>query len=121
MTQVSKNDRIINFATDTAVTIIISSILTVTIGQFIFYPFLHATIVFLYYFLFEMFLGQTLGKMVTGTIVRNVKNEKANFIQILMRTLLRFNYFDQSSYLLGNEQGTHDVLSRTRLKMKKQL
>jgi uncharacterized RDD family membrane protein YckC len=71
---------------------------------------------FLYYFIMEVTLCQTLGKLVTKTKVVSVKGKRPNVLHILIRTVLRFqNPVDVFSYLMGNEQGVHDVLSRTRL------
>ena len=64
----------------------------------------------------EVTLGQTLGKLVTKTKVISVKGKRPNVLHIFLRTILRFtNPFDVVSYLMGNEQGIHDILSRTRL------
>jgi hypothetical protein len=39
--------------------------------------------------------------------------------RIALRTILRLNPFDGLSYLFGQEQGGHDLLSKTRLQSKK--
>ena len=76
-------------------------------------------VTFLYYFSFELFSGQTPGKMVTKTTVVKKNGVKANFINIMIRSFCRLIPFDSLSYLFGTENGFHDVCSSTRL-IKKQ-
>jgi hypothetical protein len=42
-------------------------------------------------------------------------NEKPGIGRIFLRTILRLNPLDGFSYLFGQEQGAHDLLSKTRL------
>lgn len=68
---------------------------------------------FLYYFLFEMMLGQTPGKMFTGSKTVSITgNREYFFIQILIRSLTRFLPLDMLSYLFSY-RGLHDWISKT--------
>lgn len=118
MKEVSKGTRIINLIVDSLlITILFASIETFITKSI---PFLPLIIVCIYYSSFEYFKGQTVGKMVTKTQVVGIDGSKPSFLNILLRTILRFNPFDVFSYLFGNEQGTHDVLSKTKLIAKPQ-
>ena len=75
----------------------------------------HEVLIFFYYFIFESTSSQTLGKKITGTMVVNMNNEKPSLKRIFLRSLLRLNPFDWYSYAFGNEQGGHDLISKTRL------
>lgn len=68
---------------------------------------------FLYYFLFEVFAGQTPGKFLTRSKVVSLPGtEGHNFRRILFRTLMRFIPLDMFSYLFGY-RGLHDWVSKT--------
>ena len=68
---------------------------------------------FCYYFAFEYFKGQTIGKIITKTKVVSLSgNSKTSFIQILWRTLMRFIPIDIFSYIFS-VNGLHDRISRT--------
>jgi uncharacterized RDD family membrane protein YckC len=70
---------------------------------------------FLYYFLFEYFTGQTIGKIITKSRVIPVSNDRTNFfLKIFGRTLMRFIVFDLFSYLF-TYKGFHDMISKTEL------
>ena len=122
MNSVNKGDRIVNFFIDN---LVISFIFLAF--EMIFWDYYHYStlffylIMFLYYFILEVSNSQTLGKKVTGTIVVNMHNEKPSIKRIVLRGLLRLNPFDYYSYAFGNEQGGHDLISKTRLIYKKNL
>lgn len=118
MNQINKGTRIINSVIDIIFIGIISNFLN-SILYFTNYTTLYYAVFLIYYFIFEYFLGQTPGKMITKTIVVDMKNSKPSLRKILYRTLLRLNPFDAASYLFGQEQGGHDTISKTRLKTKK--
>lgn len=68
---------------------------------------------FLYYFIFELVAGQTLGKMITKTkLISLTENKNYLFIQIFGRTLMRFIPLDMFSYLFY-KRGLHDWISKT--------
>ena len=70
---------------------------------------------FLYYFIFEYFTKQTIGKMITKSkVVSLTKSNEYFFIQIFIRTLTRFIPFDILSYLFMS-RGLHDIFSKTSL------
>jgi uncharacterized RDD family membrane protein YckC len=68
-----------------------------------------------YYILFEGFFGQSLGKMITGTIVVTEDGEKPNLERIMTRTLCRFIPFEAFSFLGSDSVGWHDSISKTRV------
>ena len=68
---------------------------------------------FLYYFIFEYFNGQTIGKMITKTkVVSFSKNNNLFIIRLFIRTLMRFIPIDIISYLF-TYRGLHDLISMT--------
>lgn len=68
---------------------------------------------FLYYFLFEYIKGQTIGKIITKSVVVSQTGNRNNFfVQILGRTLMRFIPIDILSYLFS-PNGLHDRISKT--------
>lgn len=73
-------------------------------------------LLFLYYFIFELARGQTLGKMITKTKVVSLDGSSAGVFKIFARSILRLVPIDIVSYLFGTEQGFHDILSGTKLK-----
>ena len=117
MTEINKGTRIINYIIDLSIISIVYGIVNVVLGYIssngIFY-----FVYLAYYFLFELLKGQTIGKMITKTVVVNMDNLKPSFGRVLLRTVLRLNPFDSFSYLFGQEQGGHDLISKTRLKNK---
>jgi len=80
-----------------------------------------AVFYFLYYFLFEFFIGTTVGKIITRSRVASVtKNKNYYFIKIMARTLIRFLPLDLLSYLF-TYRGLHDLISyMTVIKIKEQ-
>lgn len=122
MNSVNKGDRIINFVIDYLIISIIFFVVEVIFGYFYYSSSLvFYFIMVLYYFISEAINAQTIGKKVTGTIVVNMHNEKPSIQRIFLRSLLRLNPFDYHSYAFGNEQGGHDLISKTRLIYKKNL
>jgi len=71
-------------------------------------------VMFLYYWLFEILIGKTPAKLITGTMVIHRNGTKAGAGQIAMRTLFRFIPFDAFSYMVGSQPvGWHDRWSGT--------
>ncbi len=120
MNEISKGDRIINFLVDYFLITIIFLVVEI-LFMYVEYPriLVFYTIMFFYYFIFESTTSQTLGKKITGTVVVNMHNEKPSSKKIFIRSLLRLNPFDAHSYAFGNEQGGHDLISKTRLVRKR--
>lgn len=70
---------------------------------------------YLYYFIMECVLGQTIGKIFTKSRVVDVNNKgHPKWFQIFIRTLSRLIPVDFVSYILY-QQGIHDYLSKTKL------
>ena len=71
-------------------------------------------IMFTYYFTLESIFGQTIGKMITGSVVVTADGEKPSVMDIFKRTLSRLIPFDALSFL-GSSIGWHDSFSKTRV------
>ncbi len=116
MKEINKGTRIANYLIDTSIISIIAGII-VAISSFnetiVFY-----SVFFVYYFILESNNGQTIGKRITKTVAVDMCNSQPSVLRVLYRSLLRLNPFDGYSYLFGKEQGGHDLLSKTRLKVK---
>ena len=113
---INKTLRLINFIIDTGIYLLLMILFLVTFRNQINQEnakWISITGYFLYYFLFEYFKGQTIGKMFTKTIVESQTGNRNNFfIQILGRTLMRFIPIDILSYLFS-VNGLHDWISKT--------
>lgn len=71
------------------------------------------TVWFAYYFFFEVWLGRTPGKLVTGTKVVDENGENPDAKQILLRSLCRFIPFEAFSFLGETGRGLHDSIPKT--------
>jgi uncharacterized RDD family membrane protein YckC len=118
MKEISKGTRIINYLIDVAIISLIASIPKAILFFLVSPVLVYYSVFLVYYFFFEYFLGQTPGKMITKTIVVDMQNSKPSLRKVLYRTILRLYPFDGFSYLFGQEQGGHDLISKTRLKVK---
>ncbi|SDX94935.1 RDD family protein [Flavobacterium degerlachei] len=78
-------------------------------------------IMFLYYFLTEVYFSRTLAKLITHTIVVKSDGSKPTIKMIFIRTLSRFIIFEALSYLGAISRGWHDSLSGTYVVRKKKL
>ena len=67
----------------------------------------------IYYSIFESISGKTIGKYFTKTKVLTLKDEKPDFLRVLLRSVCRFVPLDQISFILNNKSGWHDTLSKT--------
>lgn len=118
----TKKDRILNYLLDTVSFIIISwfispiFIFLTDISPFLFLGLIIFVLAF-YYFLMELYFNQTIGKIITKTIIVNAENfEKPSRNQILIRSLFRLpiiNTIDGISFLLG--YNLHDSVSKALL------
>ena len=70
-------------------------------------------LIFVYYFIFELFTGKTIGKLITKTIVVDNEGNHPNLKKILIRNFIRFIPFDGLSFLFGKVNGMHDTISKT--------
>ncbi|RZJ48674.1 MAG: RDD family protein [Flavobacterium sp.] len=75
----------------------------------------------LYYLVFEVFFGRTIGKFITGSIVVNENGLKPGFGIICLRTLYRLIPFDPLSFLTMSGRIWHDSFSKTYVVEKKDL
>jgi uncharacterized RDD family membrane protein YckC len=87
------------------------------IGQYTF-----VTIVRLaYYISFETLFAQSIGKMVTKTIVVGKNGERPTHEVILIRSLCRLIPLYELSFLLNPTRGWHDMISKTYVVDKREL
>jgi uncharacterized RDD family membrane protein YckC len=70
-------------------------------------------IMFLYYFLTEMYFSRTFAKYFSKTIVITKEGLKPSFNAILIRTLTRFIPVECLTFLGVNVRGLHDLFSDT--------
>jgi uncharacterized RDD family membrane protein YckC len=72
---------------------------------------------FFYYLVCEGIWFRTIGKMITGTRVIHTSGRSPSFIQVLIRTLVRYVPLEFLSYLGGGNRpsGWHDRWSNTRV------
>ncbi len=69
-----------------------------------------------YYIIFEWISGRTPGKIISYTKVVKKDYNKINFIQALLRTIIRLTgVLVAISFLFGTELGIHDLLTNTRV------
>lgn len=119
MNEINKGIRLVNWIVDMMIITIMSAVIFMIlkmITEIKINPKIILYIIWiLYYYLFESYDGQTLGKKLTNTIVVDMKKNQPSRKRIFIRTILRLNPFDAFSYLFGQEQGGHDTLSKTRL------
>jgi uncharacterized RDD family membrane protein YckC len=75
-------------------------------------------ILYVYYAVMESAFGQTVGKLITGTIVVDLEGNRPSTKTILIRSLCRFIPFEPFSYL-SDGPGWHDMLAKTKVISKK--
>ena len=68
---------------------------------------------FLYYIILEFYFGQTIAKIITGTVVVLKDGAKPNFFSICIRTIFRLIPFDGITFLGTEGSGMHDTFSKT--------
>lgn len=83
--------------------------------------FVYLVMYFMYYFVSELLLQTTLGKIATGCKVIDVYGEKPTASQMLGRNLARYLPFEAFSCLGSPSYGWHDSLSGTYVVEKKDL
>ena len=114
-----KRTRLYNFLIDSIIFFIIVIVFSILLKEYVErqnLKYLMILLYYLYYFILELTIGQTNGKMVTKTRVVNSNNsEKPNFTKIFIRTISRLIPIDFLSYLFSSN-GIHDILSKTELK-----
>ncbi|UKN03754.1 RDD family protein [Paracrocinitomix mangrovi] len=114
--EITKATRFINFFVDNLIINFVVQVIVIFSEMDRFYALIFAISMYLvYYITMEYLWQQTVGKMATQSRVVDLNGNKPPFWRIVIRTLLRFNPLDGYSYAFGQEQGTHDLLSRTKL------
>ena len=68
---------------------------------------------FTYYILLEFYIGRTVAKLITGTLVVLKNGSKPSFSSICLRTFFRIIPFDSISFLGNDGSGMHDTFSKT--------
>lgn len=116
MNQIDKGTRFTNYLTDYFAIAMIWFFLYVIVGDSFLSPVYYYLIMFFHYLTFEVTTRQTLGKMVTKTIVVDKNGLRPSIFKILFRSFLRLIPIDPFSYLFGSELGFHDSMSFTKLK-----
>jgi len=114
-----KRTRLYNFLIDSIIFFIIVFVFSKLLKEYVErqnLKYLMILLYYLYYFILELTIGQTIGKMATKTRVVNIDNsENPNFTRIFIRTISRLIPIDFLSYLFLSN-GIHDFLSKTELK-----
>jgi uncharacterized RDD family membrane protein YckC len=109
--------RFANFFIDGIIIRVLNTILTYIVATID--PFLaigiSVVMYFVYYIGLEATTGQTVGKMITGTVVVDEHGQKIDGGKATIRTLCRLIVLiDQLSFFfMGGNRGLHDTLSKT--------
>ncbi|TJY37411.1 RDD family protein [Pontimicrobium aquaticum] len=115
----NKRTRLYNFLIDSMVFFIIVSLSSILLKNYVEredLKYIMILMYYFYYFIFELTIGQTIGKMITKTKVVDIEDNKSpSFSRIFIRTLSRLIPIDFLSYLFKSN-GIHDILSKTKLK-----
>jgi len=70
-------------------------------------------IIVCYYVAIEGLTGRSIGKLITGTKVVTENGSKPSFMNFVGRNLCRLIPFDGLSFLMKNNRGWHDSISKT--------
>lgn len=112
-----KRTRFFNFLIDSSIFFSLVLIISLLLKDYVLKEDLKYFLIvcyYLYYFLFELFGGQTIGKMITKTRVIDLDSiTHPSPLKILIRTLSRLIPIDILSYLFKS-RGIHDFLSKTK-------
>ena len=110
-----KRTRLYNFIIDSIIFFIIVLVFSILLKEYIErqnLKYLMILLYYLYYFILELTIGQTIGKIVTKTRVVNIDNNgKPNFTRILIRTISRLIPIDFLSYLFSHPLTPKAILS----------
>jgi len=114
-----KRIRLYNFLIDSILFYVIILVVSILLKEYVErqnLKYLMILLYYLYYFILELTIGQTVGKIITKTRVVTIDNsEKPDFKKIFVRTISRLIPIDLISYLFSSN-GIHDSLSKTELK-----
>lgn len=120
MKTVGIGTRVLNFLADTSIIFLLSYaaykgwtfyVYYYKMTYFPFYCFF-ATILFLYYLLFETLFSRTPGKWFTYTRVVNKNGGKSSFFQVFLRSIVRLTIID-CFFIPILDKTLHDYLSKT--------
>ena len=120
MNQVGIGTRVINFIADTLIVVILSFIANKVWDFYVIYwgylyinPLLSfGALLFIYYFIFELFWAKTPGKWLSYTKVVDKKGLKPGFIQIFLRSIVRLTIID-CFFIPFLNKPLHDYVSNT--------
>ena len=120
--EVSKTKRFLNYLIDIVAFYAFALILGIVLGltgsegilEEVNETVLGLLIMIAYYWGFESVFGQTVGKMITGSMVVTEDGEPITPLHALKRTLCRLIPFEAFSFL-GSGPGWHDTISKTRV------
>ena len=120
MNQVGIGTRVINFLVDTLLISILSYIVDkVWLFYVVYweYPYVNpllffGAVMFIYYFIFELFWARTPGKWLSYSKVTDKKGLKPNFGKIFLRSIVRLTVID-CFFIPFLNQTLHDFVSKT--------
>ena len=120
MNQVGIGTRVINFIADTLIVVILSFIANKVWDFYVIYwgyPYINpllsfGALLFIYYFIFELFWAKTPGKWLSYTKVVDKKGLKPGFIQIFLRSIVRLTIID-CFFIPFLNKPLHDYVSST--------
>ena len=120
MNQVGIGTRVINFIADTLIVVILSFIANKVWDFYVLYwgyPYINpllsfGALLFIYYFLFELFWAKTPGKWLSYTKVVDKKGLKPGLIQIFLRSIVRLTIID-CFFIPFLNKPLHDYVSST--------
>jgi len=120
MNQVGIGTRVINFVVDTLLVVILSFVVNKVWNFYVIYweyPYINPLLVFgvllfVYYFIFELFWAKTPGKWLSYTKVVDKKGLKPGFIQIFLRSIVRLTIID-CFFIPFLNKPLHDYVSNT--------
>jgi uncharacterized RDD family membrane protein YckC len=107
----SKSKRLLNMIIDFTLLYLLKLIL-LKLTPFEDYAFLVYVFVPFYFVLMEYYFQQTVGKILTKTLVINEYGNKPSLKQVILRTLIRAILYDAITFLV-RDRGWHDTWTKT--------
>jgi hypothetical protein len=77
------------------------------------YFYIYLLFYFIYYFCCELVFRQTIGKVITNSVV--IINSDHSLTRIFIRSISRYIPFEPFSFIIGDREAWHDKLSKTKL------
>lgn len=126
MKQVGIGTRILNFIIDSLMILLISYVISkvndwyaeqfkiqnIPFKYHFQFGYLFFTVLFFYYTILEIIFGRTIGKFLSFSKVVNNQNKKPNFIQIIIRSIVRLTIIDMF-FIPFLDKTLHDYISKT--------